>query len=57
MNARCSIRRNRINRSITLAKYIEHWVTDIGPKKLADSTFDATNRIFAESCQHWATTS
>lgn len=28
-----------INRSITLAKYIEHWVTDIGPKKLADSTF------------------
>ena len=28
-----------INRSITLAKYIEHWVTDVGPKKLADSTF------------------
>ena len=28
-----------INRSITLAKYIEHWVTDIGPKKLADSTY------------------
>ena len=28
-----------INRSITLAKYIEHWVDDIGPKKLADSTF------------------
>ena len=26
-----------INRSITLAKYIEHWVTDVGPKKLADS--------------------
>ena len=22
-----------INRSITLAKYIEHWVSDIGPKK------------------------
>lgn len=28
-----------INRSITLAKYIEHWATDIGPKKLADSTY------------------
>ena len=28
-----------INRSITLAKYIEHWVTDVGPKKLADSTY------------------
>ena len=28
-----------INRSITLAKYIEHWTEDIGPKKLADSTF------------------
>ena len=28
-----------INRSITLAKYIEHWAADIGPKKLADSTF------------------
>lgn len=28
-----------INRSITLAKYIEHWVADVGPKKLADSTF------------------
>ena len=28
-----------INRSITLAKYIEHWVTEIGPKKLADSTY------------------
>ena len=28
-----------INRSITLAKYIEHWVSDIGPKKLADSTY------------------
>ena len=28
-----------INRSITLAKYIEHWATDVGPKKLADSTF------------------
>ena len=28
-----------INRSIMLAKYIEHWVTDVGPKKLADSTF------------------
>ena len=28
-----------INRSITLTKYIEHWVTDIGPKKLADSTY------------------
>ena len=28
-----------INRSTTLAKYIEHWVTDVGPKKLADSTF------------------
>ena len=26
-------------RTITLAKYIEHWVTDVGPKKLADSTF------------------
>ena len=28
-----------INRSITLAKYIEHWAADIGPKKLADSTY------------------
>ena len=28
-----------INRSITLAKYIEHWAADVGPKKLADSTF------------------
>ena len=28
-----------INRSITLAKYIEHWVADVGPKKLADSTY------------------
>lgn len=28
-----------INRSITLAKYIEHWATDVGPKKLADSTY------------------
>ena len=28
-----------INRSITLAKYIEHWVSNIGPKKLADSTY------------------
>ena len=28
-----------MNRSITLAKYIEHWVSDIGPKKLADSTY------------------
>ena len=28
-----------INRSVTLAKYIEHWVADVGPKKLADSTF------------------
>ena len=28
-----------INRSITLAKYIEHWVADVGPKKRADSTF------------------
>ena len=28
-----------INRSITLAKYIVHWVADVGPKKLADSTF------------------
>ena len=37
-----------INRSITLAKYIEHWQT---------LHSDATNRIFAESCQHWATTS
>ena len=27
------------NRSITLAKYIEHWEADIGPKKLADSTY------------------
>ena len=46
-----------INRSITLAKYIEHWVTDIGPKSWQTLHFDATNRIFAESCQHWATTS
>ena len=28
-----------INRSITLAKYIEHWVADVGPKKLAGSTY------------------
>ena len=28
-----------INRSITLAKYIEHWAADVGPKKLADSTY------------------
>mgnify|MGYP001071138183 CR=1 FL=1 len=28
-----------INRSIALAKYIEHWVADVGPKKLADSTY------------------
>ena len=28
-----------INRSITLVKYIEHWTADIGPKKLADSTY------------------
>ena len=28
-----------INRSITLAKYIEHWVADVGPKKLADSRY------------------
>ena len=28
-----------INRSITLAKYIEHWAADIGAKKLADSTY------------------
>ena len=28
-----------VNHSITLAKYIEHWAADIGPKKLADSTF------------------
>ena len=28
-----------INRSITLAKYIEHWATHIGPKELADSTY------------------
>ena len=28
-----------INRSITLAKYIEHWAADIGPKKLAGSTY------------------
>ena len=28
-----------INRSITLAKYIEHWAADVGPKKLTDSTF------------------
>ena len=28
-----------INRSITLAKYIEHWAADIGPKKLANSTY------------------
>ncbi len=28
-----------INRSITLVKYIEHWAADVGPKKLADSTY------------------
>ena len=28
-----------INRSITLAKYIEHGAADRGPKKLADSTY------------------
>ena len=28
-----------INRSITLAKYIEHWAADVGPKKLTDSTY------------------
>ena len=26
-------------RTITLAKYIEHWAADVGPKKLADSTY------------------
>ena len=40
-----------INRSITLAKYIEHWVADVGPKKLADSTYQRDLQIFAESCQ------
>ena len=28
-----------VNTSITLAKYTEHWMADVGPKKLAESTF------------------
>ena len=28
-----------MNKSITLAKYIEHWLADVAPKKLAKSTF------------------
>ena len=28
-----------INRSITLAKYTEHWIADVGPNKVAKSTF------------------
>ena len=28
-----------VNKSITLAKYIEHWLAEVAPKKLAKSTF------------------
>jgi len=28
-----------INRSIALAKYTEHWIADVGPNKVAKSTF------------------
>ena len=52
-----------INRSITLAKYIEHWATDVGPKKLADRRSWRTLhtneicRTFDASCRRWATIS
>ena len=28
-----------VNKSITLAKYIDHWLAEVAPKKLAKSTF------------------
>ena len=44
-----------INRSITLAKYIEHWAADIGPKKLADSTYQRGHpRILRRNAAHTA---
>ena len=46
-----------INRSITLAKYIEHWVADVGPKSWQTQHSDVTNRTSAGFYQHWATTS
>ena len=43
-----------INRSITLAKYIEHWVTDVGPSWRTLHTNEIC-RMFGAYCRRWAT--
>ena len=44
-----------INRSITLAKYIEHWAADIGPKSWRTLHTNEICRMFGAYCRRWAT--
>ena len=45
-----------VNKSITLAKYIDHWLAEVAPKKLAKTTYSRDQQMCGGFCPRWGTT-